>query len=150
MPDLAHNYNFELLSDVVVLISISKDTYNEYMHLITRLFFYSTDDIFISLTKNNDEISLIVTECYFIKHMHDVKFNQDLLHNQKYYVFKMLEYSSQINKIGIVKNQSKIMADSGISILYITTYNYDYILVEADQKDMTLECLQTNGYTYIK
>jgi hypothetical protein len=140
-------YNFIVLPDPVILASLNKSSCLSSMHLIMGLFYYTDEKIFISFTQNENESSLIVTESYIKKYFFEHKINHDCcIYGKKYYVFKMIEYSTEIGKVGIVNSLSKIMADNNISILYITTYNNDYILVEDDKKKEAVDCLVKNGY----
>lgn len=48
--------------------------------------------------------------------------------------------------IGILSKISGILADSGISIFALSTYNTDYILIKAEQYDKALDVLGKAGY----
>ena len=132
-------YNFRVLSEPVVLVLLKK--LNDSMHLINQLLYYTDNDIFVSFTKNEDELSLIVTEKYISQNNNNLN-----IYDKKYSVFQIIENCSEIEKVGIVNCLSKIMATNGISILYITTYNNDYILVDFEKTQLAINCLETHGY----
>ncbi len=47
---------------------------------------------------------------------------------------------------GILSGLSGILAENGIGIFAVSTYNTDYILVKAEQFDRALEALKAAGY----
>ena len=49
--------------------------------------------------------------------------------------------------IGILAEISKVLADGGIGIFAISTYNTDYILTKAENFERALELLQSAGYS---
>ena len=48
--------------------------------------------------------------------------------------------------IGILAKIATILADNGISIFAVSTYNTDYILIKKENYQKALEVLQTTGY----
>ncbi|MBR2523712.1 MAG: ACT domain-containing protein [Clostridiales bacterium] len=48
--------------------------------------------------------------------------------------------------IGILSKISGILADNGIGIFAVSTYNTDYILVKEENFDRALSALSDNGY----
>lgn len=48
--------------------------------------------------------------------------------------------------IGIIAKISAILADNGIGIFVISTFNTDYILTQADRFEMALRLLSDAGY----
>ncbi|MFR0557372.1 ACT domain-containing protein [Pseudoscardovia radai] len=51
--------------------------------------------------------------------------------------------------IGILSRLTGILADNGIGIFAVSTYNTDYILVKSDDFDRALDVLTQQGYTVI-
>jgi uncharacterized protein len=51
--------------------------------------------------------------------------------------------------IGILSKLSSILADEGISIFAISTYNTDYILVKEDKFADAMDALRKNGYEIV-
>lgn len=51
--------------------------------------------------------------------------------------------------IGILSKISGILADNGIGIFAVSTYNTDYILVKAENFDKAMSALADAGYTII-
>lgn len=48
--------------------------------------------------------------------------------------------------IGILSKISTLLADNGIGIFAISTYNTDYILTKSENYDMSIKLLQQSGY----
>lgn len=48
--------------------------------------------------------------------------------------------------IGILAKISSLLADNGISIFAVSTYNTDYILIKADKFDSAIKILTDAGY----
>lgn len=54
----------------------------------------------------------------------------------------MLEFSL----VGILADLSAVLADAGIAIFAISTYDTDHILVSAEQCDQAQQALRAAGY----
>lgn len=48
--------------------------------------------------------------------------------------------------IGILANISRILAEAGIGIFVVSTFNTDYILVKKERAEEAEHCLDGNGY----
>ena len=48
--------------------------------------------------------------------------------------------------IGILAKIAAVLADNGISIFAVSTYNTDYVLIKKENYQKALEVLQTTGY----
>lgn len=51
--------------------------------------------------------------------------------------------------IGILAKIAAVLADNGISIFVISTYNTDYVLIKKENYQKGLEILQAAGYTIV-
>ena len=51
--------------------------------------------------------------------------------------------------VGILSKISAVLADNGIGIFAVSTYNTDYILVRADDLDKAEAALSKQGYVFI-
>lgn len=54
--------------------------------------------------------------------------------------------SMDFSLTGVLAGLSRVLADAGVGIFAVSTYNTDYILVKADQLDRTLGALRQAGY----
>ena len=51
--------------------------------------------------------------------------------------------------IGILAKIATVLADNGISIFTVSTYNTDYVLIKKENYQKALEVLQTTGYKIV-
>lgn len=51
--------------------------------------------------------------------------------------------------VGVLSKISSILADNGIGIFAVSTYNTDYILVKEEQFDSAVNVLENAGYTIL-
>jgi len=51
--------------------------------------------------------------------------------------------------VGILAKIASLLAEAGISIFAVSTYNTDYILVKADKYEASIETLREGGYTVV-
>ncbi len=65
--------------------------------------------------------------------------------------WSMLRIEGQLDfsLIGILAGISKVLADSGIGIFAVSTYNTDYILTRTDQFGKAISALRAAGYNII-
>lgn len=85
------------------------------------------DDLFFSYTCSDDEVSLFIDSKCEIKNI-----NYSVM--QGYRIIKMYDTVDNIDQIGIVSKISTIMKEANIPILYVNSFNENYILVE--EKDL--------------
>ena len=57
-----------------------------------------------------------------------------------------IEGTLDFSLVGILAKISGILAENGIGIFAVSTYNTDYILVKADRFDRTVQVLEEAGY----
>ena len=48
--------------------------------------------------------------------------------------------------VGIIARIASVLAEIGVSIFVISTYNTDYILIKTEQMEQSLHALACNGY----
>ena len=51
--------------------------------------------------------------------------------------------------VGILAKIATVLADHGISIFAVSTYNTDYVLIKEENYQKALEILQTKGYKIV-
>jgi hypothetical protein len=97
------------------------------------------DNDFISITKTKDEISVVAISGS-LEHF-----------DKKEDGWKVLKVSGilDFSLIGIISKISTILANSGISIFVISTYNTDYIMVKTEKLRDAIKVLEENGYDVI-
>ncbi len=94
---------------------------------------------FLSITKTSDELSIVCTEASIPK---DTKCEKD------WRILK-IEGPLDFSLIGILASISTILAQKGISIFAISTYDTDYILVKNNDIDNAVKSLIKERYEVI-
>jgi hypothetical protein len=93
------------------------------------------------LGKTDEELSLVCETSAVPEHVID---REDDF--KAFRICGVLDFSL----IGILAKISCVMADSGIGIFAVSTYNTDYILVKKEQFEKALKRLQEAGYTIME
>lgn len=94
---------------------------------------------FFSITKTSDELSIV---CFEDNIPNDIKCEKD------WRVLK-IEGTLDFSLIGILASISTILAQKGISIFAISTYDTDYILVKNKDIDNAIDSLVKERYEVI-
>lgn len=100
---------------------------------------WSKDSDFFSITKTSDELSIV---CFQDSIPNDVKCERD------WRILK-IEGPLDFSLIGILASISAILAQKGISIFAISTYDTDYILVKDKDINNAVEALVNERYEVI-
>ena len=91
---------------------------------------------FISITKTKDEISIVAISGSF------ENFDKKEDDWKMFKINGILDFSLT----GVISKISTILANSGISIFVISTYNTDYIMVKKNKKEETIKIFEKNNY----
>ena len=95
---------------------------------------------FVFLAKTPDEISLVCEEAHVPPDAIEVEAGWKALK-----VAGVLDFGL----IGIIAKISSILAEAGISIFVVSTYNTDYILLKSENFDSGLRALVDSGYIVV-
>jgi hypothetical protein len=60
-----------------------------------------------------------------------------------------VEGNLEFSLIGILSKITGILAENQISVFVVSTFDTDYVLVKADQKENAKECLENSGYCFV-
>ena len=99
---------------------------------------YESD--FFSITKTADELSIVCETAILLDSEKSVSGWSCLK------VVGLLDFSLT----GIMAGLSTCLAEMGISLFAISTYDTDYILVKTDQFESAITALQTAGHTIVE
>jgi len=93
---------------------------------------------FVFLSKTDDEISLVCESDY-------VPSNATLSETgwKGLRIVGVLDFGL----VGILAKIANILAEAGVSIFVVSTYNTDYIFIKATHFDNAIKSLVSNGYT---
>ena len=92
---------------------------------------------FVFLSKTDDEISLVCESGYVPPTATELEAGWKALKISGILPFGM---------IGVIAKIANILAQAGISIFVVSTYNTDYILVKDESFDRCIQTLTGNGY----
>lgn len=95
---------------------------------------------FCSISRTEDELSIV---CDASIHVHSEK-------SESGWSCIKIEGPLDFSSTGIMADLSAVLADAGISIFTVSTFDTDYILVKSEKLRSAIESLQTAGYTYVR
>jgi len=97
-------------------------------------------DEFCFVGKTDEELSLVCTA----EHV-----PQDTVECHGGWRAFRIEGTLDFSLIGILAKISAILADQGIGIFVISTYNTDYVLTSSDDYENALSALESEGYEIV-
>ena len=124
-----NEFGLEVLPDKVHLYTLYPgDKFKVLGYLLPIL----VSDEFYSLTQSKDELSLILN----VKHHYELS-NMCRLTSMpdKYVVLRVYQESHGINEQGVVVKLAKFFSDNNVSILYVNSFNNNFILIPENQVD---------------
>lgn len=92
---------------------------------------------YVFIGKTDEEFSLV---CESSRTPHGVLARED-----GWRAFR-IEGTLDFSLIGILAKISSLLADAGIGIFVVSTFNTDYVLTKTEQFDKALKVLKANGY----
>jgi hypothetical protein len=104
----------------------------------------SSAEEFFSLTVTTDEVSLVAPTT-FIEQKIDIATNLDVRTKGPWKVFKIQEILD-FGLVGILRSIATVLADCNISIFVVSTFNTDFILVQANDVKAARDSLILAGY----
>ena len=135
------------IEDCVINLSfIRRDSFEMISHFLMKALVFNKD-LFVSYTISEDEISLFLDE-RLLTNLTDSMKNMIHIDKTKYKVIQIHECSSGISHIGIVHKISCILSKRDIPILYINTYNNNFVLVKEDNLVKVIELLKENEFQF--
>jgi hypothetical protein len=131
------NFYIDFIDIDVLLISINENNFSQiYYDLISSLFHSQSNNKFVSFTQTNDEISLFIDKDSITENLRNQKLNID---DDIYKVIEIHEFETGINHIGIVNKISSVFSKNNIPILYVNSFNKNFILVKKEDYDKVVE-----------
>lgn len=91
---------------------------------------------FSSITRTTDELSIVCEQQHI---PHNIKASRN---------WRLLQIAAQLDfsLVGILAGIATPLAEAGISIFSLSTYDTDYLLIQSDQIEQALEVLTSKGY----
>lgn len=128
--------SLEVLDTTINLYHIDIKYKKDIILVITQYMLQYNNDQFISITCNDNEIS-IITDSKIEKYLLDIEY----LVYRNYKCIKIYDTTDNINQCGVVARISNELAKINISILYINSFNNNYIIIEEKYMNQALEHL---------
>jgi hypothetical protein len=118
---LLENYNIEILEQPIKIYYFSPKNKKELLgHIIPILY----DDTFFNICQSNEEFSLFISSNIDLSNINNL-----VADHQEYNVIQINYSYHQINDVGVVHEISKIFNSLNIPILYINSFNNNFILI---------------------
>lgn len=95
---------------------------------------------FVFLAKTDDEISLVCESDYT---------PPNTIASEPGWKALKIAGTLDFGLIGVIAKISGLLAEAGISIFVVSTYNTDYILLRSSAFDKGIQLLENNGYTVV-
>jgi len=114
---------------IVLLYAIPETDRNSLKLDIINIICNRDKNTFYSLTESDDEISLLIDE------LHLEKLTNNWEGNKYYVALRIVETNGFMEQAGLISRMANIFAELEIPILYITSYNNNYILLEEEYMD---------------
>ena len=92
---------------------------------------------FVFLSKTNDEVSLVCEST----HVPPV-----VLASETGWSALKVSGILDFGMVGVIAKIARALAEIGVSIFVVSTYNTDYVLVKTEQLEQSLQALTCNGY----
>lgn len=134
-----------IIEEPVFLLEIYNDILPKYKNILDK-YLYS-DNKFFSITRFYNKISIIASKD-IITDIKDLYVPDELVcfDDTEWKLIRVYQSISDISKFGIIANISKLFADQEISILYITSYGDDYIMIDNKKSYQALKTLVKNKF----
>ena len=127
--ELERDYNLIEHTGTITLILIPKEEKEKCSYLITKYMFYNNNqNKFLSFTQSEDEVSLFVDSNFVMECDSNILRNLSIRHGFK--LIQICEDQCGIDHIGIVAEIATVFSANGLSILYVNTFNNNFILIE--------------------
>ena len=128
-----NDFNLDVLDDVICLYTLHP---RQKQAVLGYLLPILLSDDFFSITQSTDEVSLMVSN----KYQHEMSRLCNLSSMpDSYQALRVYQTSHGINELGVVSKLAKFFSDSGISILYVNSFNNNFILVPTSDMSRLVE-----------
>lgn len=136
-------FNIEVSETSYCLVKFAQNIFDR-IKLIFITNIILDDETTYHISKSKHEFSLFLPTKLFRDKIEPLLKSDQYLIQDNYSVIKLYETTDGISHIGIVSKISTIFANEGISILYVNSYDNNYIFVETKLLEKALSCLENN------
>ena len=148
MNDNKNGFSISLLPNDVVIMNITKNSRYKLLQPILELSLLRKEkNHFYSITSTNNELSIITDKSVFDKVIKDgnMELYYDYISMTKIYkIMQFYEGVSGISHTGIVEKISKMFNKVNVPIIYINTYNNNFILIDKNDLEKCKHIIETS------
>ena len=123
IPSFSDNFSLELIPTKVNLFNTHPKNIQSILGHLLPIFL---DHEFYCISQSDQELSLVIPSKYSSTFS---KFPNMNCMEDTFIVLRIFQDTHQINEYGIVNKISKIFTDKDIPILYINSFNNNYVLI---------------------
>jgi len=135
---MENKLKINVLENTVKIMQINKNEKHFVFEPLSRCLL-ENKNVFYSITESDDELSFIVDQHleYYFRNINCTRYDNS------YKIIQLYESDTGINHVGIVSYISSLFSDLGISILYINTFNNNFILVKEEDLKQSINALNS-------
>ncbi len=140
-------FNLEVLPINICLLYFNKSEYTKVIYMLMKEVIFQDNYNFFSLTICDDEISVFLDQHIVDKftEKNSKFYHQPNAVDRDYRAIRVYDSIDGVSHIGIVSKISTLLAESNIPILYVNSYNNNYILVPDSELENAKKCLTDSG-----
>jgi len=125
------------------LASISRDHFESCIRILLKVtFFIERKTSFFSYTETEDEVSLILDEDS-LKTFESIAPNPVSISPGIWKAIQVYEGAAALNETGVISSLCTPLSKENISMIYLSTYNTDLILVKDEESSKALDLLKS-------
>ena len=136
-------FHLEVLNEPICLLFFNKREYTRVTYMLMKEVIFQDTYKFFSFTVCDDEISVFldqnIVDRFINKNDHTYQYPNAV--DRDYRAIRVYDSIDGVSHIGIVSKISTILATCNIPILYVNSYNNNYILVPDSELERAKKCL---------
>ncbi|QKF94653.1 CASTOR ACT domain-containing protein [Fadolivirus algeromassiliense] len=118
--------------NIVNVVSFKHDTANISKFILCLMTF--KQEKFLSITYSNDELTICYDATIDIP-IDNLYEDSNKLYKEEYLLYKSMNTGSLIEEAGLVERIASIFSDQQIPIMFITSFNNDYVFVPKEYQE---------------
>jgi hypothetical protein len=152
-----YTFHLEILPELICLLFYNKHEYDKVSFMLMKEVIFMNTFSFFSLTICEDEISIFldqnIVNNFITKNKKeidcDIKFYQEpIAVDRDYRAIRVFDSMDGVSHIGIVSKISTLLSKSDIPILYVNSYNNNYVLVPDKHLEKAKKCLLEYNFVF--
>lgn len=115
-----------------------QENYFEFCRIIQESFLQNR---LLHISLSPDEVSIFYDKTLWSEEKHTAF----QIYGSFYRALQLHCFDNGINHVGIVSRISQVLSSQDISMLYINTYNHNFVLVQQEDYEKTIQVLKEEG-----